>query len=212
MLTSFADLIRGDAALARKHCEDAVRAWPSQRFDLTALVAWASATVIELYTADHTACALRAASLPDFERSLFAAVPMWRARALCLRAHAALCAAEVVDDPTQLHARAVADIEAIDRLHLPCFVDHVAMLRAALVARGGDEARAATYLDGVLQSQSAQNEPLFFASVLRRRGELLGEQTVGLVARADEMMLEQGVSDSRSMARVFAPALRRRPA
>jgi hypothetical protein len=214
-LMSVVRLAADDPATARAELRETTAKWSHQGYHVQHNDALWAAVQIELYCGEGiSAWDLIRRAWPALRGSLLLRVQFIRTSMHFLRARAALAAAVHLRSSSPTEARSLItaagrDARRLEREGMPCPAAYARMIRGAVTALQGDQARAVPLLHEAVERFEAVDMRLCSAAVLRRLGELTGGTTgQAQVDRADDWMAHQSILNPSRMAAMILPPLR----
>jgi len=174
--------------------------------DITAFLRAMAESAVALYLGDASSCRAMADAFEPLLVSTLFAVPLVRAAALLARVRLSLLACGGQVD-AQLMCRVETDLQAAEDLEVPCFIEHLKLLRASRDVLLGRRDSARRLMDEVVENGGAQPDHVFTkAAAERRLGELIGgEAGLFSVAGSDKTLSEQGIVRPELFVRLYAP-------
>jgi serine/threonine protein kinase len=199
-------LAADDPEGGRLALRDAMGHWSQQGFHVQHFTSLSGHTQIDLYEQGGAAWERLSQNWRALARSLLLRMESIRAYMRHLRARSALAAAASCPHPRRLLRAAESDARSIEREKAAWPKPLARLIQAALVARGGGAAKAASLLGAGATEFDAVHMYLYAAAARRRQGEILGGAAGhALVAAADDWMSNQGIRNPSRMAALHAP-------
>jgi len=204
-----ARLTEGDADEARAHARAAIDRWSHDGFHFQHLLGLSLESLCDLYQDRPMAAWNRLQEVwPSIERSQILSWQFLKIYALQLRGNVAVAAANATPtEARRLLASASATADELDRQagERDDGAAAVSAIRAGIAATHGDRSKALSHLEAAIDGYEAAGMLMSAAYAKRRKGEVVGEKGLGLIAAADDALSAQGIADPARWTGVHLP-------
>jgi len=200
---NFAWLVADDPERARREVEDARAEWPTERVHLQHYYFLLARVQLALYVDDRNPLPEIDAAWSALDDAFVFRIQSVRIEAWHLRARAALAAAEKHDGAPTLLRRAERDARAIESEGVPWASALAALVRAAILFRGGDSSGAIGLLTACVPHLEAAEMTAWAAVARVRLGELKRDDALREAGVA--ALLAAGVRSPDKFVRLHAP-------
>ena len=209
-IPSYARLLRGEVATARRMAEEAVAGWSKRGTIVHTFMDLAAQAAIDLYEDPDGAAAWRrmTAGWDSLRAAHMLQYQMGRVNCLELRGRATVAAARRAS-PSQarsLRRAAAKDVAALGREESPPAAPLAGIVQAALEHQRGDGESAARSLRAAAERFAANGMTLHEQVARRRLGELLGgDEGRALVESASAWMVAGAIAEPARITAMLAP-------